>query len=382
MGTWYDERLEAQARAYERSQSLLFVARFVLLFALAAVFWTSGWSRALADGLRRGMAFPFSWALIHAAFVALAVFGYEAVLFPLSVLADFSLERAHGRTEVEFGVWLRGYLVTLLLEIGLVTGGFAGWYALMRFFPSVWWLLSAGIYALLVVGLGEWGPSQLLPKVRKPVPSSDPLLEADLRRVGREAGLEIDGADWWDFEHQEDLEDVRLTGRGRHRRAVYSEWAWRKLGRREQVFAAARHMAWIRSGAAWTIPLLQTVLAAGVFLGAALLADGAARARGLSGVTAPETFPFLVMALFGCAALAGVVAHAAVRFMELRADRFALRHAGGAEVLRSCLRQEFQHEPYAVDAPAWQVWLLRRRPTARRRLAQAEARGAAGSPAE
>lgn len=373
MGSWYDERREAQARAYDRAQALLFLARFVLLFALAALFWMSGWSRALADGLRGGFSFPFAWALIHGVFVALAVFGYEAVLFPLSVLADYSLERAHGRMEVEFGVWLRGYLVTLLLEIGLVTGGFAGLYGLMRLFPSFWWLLAAGAYAVLVGGLGEWGPSQLLPKVRPPVPSNDPLLEAELRRVGGEAGLEIEGAAWWDFEHQEELEEVRLAGSARRRRAIYSEWAWRKLGRPEQVFLAARHMEWLRSRAALAVQLLQTALAAGVFLGAAALADTAARARGLSGATAPEAFPFLVVALFGWAALAGVVAHAVVRRMELRADRFALRHAGGIEVLRRCLQQEFLHEPFAVDAPAWQIWLLRRQPTARRRLAQAKA---------
>jgi STE24 endopeptidase len=372
MGSWYDERLEAQARAYDRSQALLFLARFALLFALAAVFWMSGWSRSLAEGLRRGLTFPYSWALVHAAFVALAVFGYEAVLFPLSVLADYSLERAHGRMEVEFGVWLRGYLVTLLLEIGLVTVGFAGLYGLMRLFPSFWWLLAAGAYAALVGGLGEWGPSRLLPKVRPPVPSNDPLLEAELRRVGQVAGVEIEGAAWWDFEHQEDLEAVRLAGSGCRRRAIYSEWAWRTLGRPEQVFVAARHMAWLRSRAMLAVQLLQAGLAAMVFLGAAALADTVARARGLSGATAPEAFPFLVVALFGGAAVAGVVAHAVVRRMELRADRFALRHAGGGEVLRSCLRQDFLHEPFAVDAPAWQVWLLRRQPTALRRLAQAE----------
>ncbi len=135
MGSWYDERREAQARAYDRAQAVLFLVRFALLFALAAVFWLSGWSRALAGGLRAGLAFPFGWALVHAAFVALAVFGYEAVLFPLSVLAGYSLERVHGRLESEFGSWLRGYLGTLMLEMGLATAGFTGLYARCGCFP-------------------------------------------------------------------------------------------------------------------------------------------------------------------------------------------------------------------------------------------------------
>ena len=164
---------------------------------------------------------------------------------------------------------------------------------------------------------------------------------------------------------------MSLAGSGRRRRAIFSAQAWRGSGRREQVFLAARQMAWLRNGAGLGLLALQVALAGGVFFGAARLTDFAARVRGLPGESAPEAFPFLVVSLFSLAALAGVVAHAAARRLELRADRFALRHAGGAETLRACLRSEFEHEPFAADAPAWQVLLLRRMPTPARRLAQA-----------
>ena len=192
MEAWCDERREAQARAYDRSQALLFLLRFALLFALAAVFWLSGFSRALAEGLREWFSFPYSWSLVAVAFLALSVFGYEAILFPLSVLADYSLEKARGRLAAEFGEWLRGYAATLLLEVAIVTAGFTGIYLLMRLFPAGWWLGAAAAYAALVAGLGEWGPSRLLPRVRPPVPGGDALLEEELRQAGREAGLEIE----------------------------------------------------------------------------------------------------------------------------------------------------------------------------------------------
>lgn len=378
MAGWYDERRAAQARAYDRAQARLFLLRFALLFALAAVFWTTGASRALAAGLREKLSFPFAWPLVSAGFTALAVFGYEAILFPLSVLADYSLEHVHGRLAAEFGEWLRGFAATMLLELGIMTGAFTGLYALMRLFPTLWWLAATGAYAVLVGGLGEWGASWLLPRVRPPVPVRDPELEEELHRAGRAAGLEITGVAWWDFEHQEELEAVRLTGMGRRRRVVFSAQAWREMGRREQVFLAARHMAWLRNGAAPAVQALQVLLAAGVFCGAGAATEAAARARGLPGAGALEAFPFWVVSLFGLAALAGGIAHAVVRRMELRADRFALRHAGGAAVLVSCLRREFERAPFALDAPGWEVALLRRMPTPARRLAQA--RECAGEP--
>ena len=369
----FDERREAQARAYDRGQALLYLLRFALLFALAAVFWTSGWSRELAAGLRNWFPHPFAWPLVCAGLAALATFGYEVVLFPLSVLADFTLERHVGRLHAEFGAWLRGYVATLLIETGLMAGAFTGLYVLMRLYPSWGWLAATAAYALLVPGLGEWGPSWLLPRVRPPVPADDPELERELRRVGEIAGIEIAGAAWWDFEHQDELDDVRLAGWGRRRRAVYSAAAWRGLGRRERVFLAARHAAWHRRGAALGLIALQVALTGATFLGAARIVDWAARARGLPGATAPEALPFWVVALFGLAALAGVVAHAAARRGELRADRFALRHAGGREALAACLRYRFEREPFALAAPFWQTWLLRKTPTPAQRLAQARA---------
>ncbi len=371
MAVWYDEGLEEQARAYDRSQALLFLLRFALLFGLAVAFWMSGFSRLLADGLRERFTFPFSWPLLCVAFTALSVFGYEVILFPLSVLADYSLEKAHDRLDAEFGEWLRGFLMTLLLETGIVTAGFTGLYVLMGLLPSFWWLAAAGAYAVLVVGLGEQGPTLLLPRVRPPVRAENAPLEEELRRIGREAGLEIEGVGWWNFEHQDDLESVVLAGTGRKRRVIFSERAWKELGLREQVFLAARQMAWHRNRAGWVVHSLQVALAGGVFYGAAWLTNWAAQVRGLADAAAPEAFPFLVVSLFSLAALAGVVAHAVVRHMELRADEFALRHAGGGDALLLCLKNEFEHTPFAVDASGWQVLLLHRMPTARQRLSRA-----------
>jgi hypothetical protein len=50
-----------------------------------------------------------------------------------------------------------------------------------------------------------------------------------------------------------------------------------------------------------------------------------------------------------------------------------LEHAGGPDVLQACLQKQFLREPFALDAPLWQVLLLHRMPTPASRLAQAAA---------
>jgi hypothetical protein len=204
---------------------------------------------------------------------------------------------------------------------------------------------------------------------------------------GSAAGLEIEGVAWW-------ISSIRKgwTSRapGRERppapRQCYSARAWRELDRSEQVFLAARQMAWQRqhgpdcavqasAGGDWPPACFSARRGP--------LPTTAARARGLSGATAPEAFPFWVVALFRAARRwPGWSPMRRCGGWSWRADRFALREAGGRRgAAQSCLRQDFLHEPFAVDAPAWQVWLLRRQPTALRRLAQAESL-AAGPSAE
>jgi hypothetical protein len=69
---------------------------------LAAVFLDVGDGRGRwRTGCAGWFLFPIRLAAgLRAVFVALAVFAYEVVLFPLSVLADYSLERLHGRLDV------------------------------------------------------------------------------------------------------------------------------------------------------------------------------------------------------------------------------------------------------------------------------------------
>ena len=372
MTAWYNAEKESQARAYDRIQGQLFLLRFGLLFAAAAAFWLSGLAEAVAAGLATRFTFPLAWPLVCSWVTALAVAGYEVLLFPLSVLDDYSIERAYGRLRGEFGQWLRGYLLSMLFEIGLLSGAFTGLYALHALLPNTWWLMATWLYGTLVGGLGKLGPAWLLPRVRPPVPITDEDLLAELRRVGKLAGLEITGAGWWNFDYQDDLDAVQLTGWGRRRQVVFTERAWRELDRRELVFLAARLMGWEQRHAALGMHLLHLTLTAAIFWGGGIIVAALAQSRGDDAIH-PAILPFWVVVLFGLAAVAGVVVHAVGRRGELRADQFALRHVGGADTLQTCLRHEFEREPFALDAAWWQVLLLRKTPTPAHRLAQAAA---------
>ncbi|MDR0993458.1 MAG: hypothetical protein LBN38_02670 [Verrucomicrobiota bacterium] len=370
--TWYDERLEARARAYEWSQSALFILRFGLLYALAALFWTSGLARLLADGLRSYFSASWLWPMTHICFVAFSVLAYEIILFPLSVLAGFSLEQAYGRQPIEFNRWFMGYTGTLLLETLLWTAGFTALYSLMWLFPMWWWLVAGGAYAFFVIGLSVWGPSLLLPRVRAPVEVDDPSLLKRLRVVAGEAGLELTGLAYWEVDEGNTAAPVILAGTGRKRNVIFSTRAWRVYDPSQKLFVAARQMAGHKSGADLKLIALQIALALAVLYGADRIVERFVHGRGLASAFLPELMPFWVVSLFGLTALMGMGMHALIRREELRCDRFALRHAGGKNVLLACLRRDFEYEPFAFHASWWQLLFVRDAPSPEQRLTQAE----------
>ena len=369
---WYDEAKERRARGYWRIQSRLFVLRLLLMVGLAALFWGTGLSANLAAGLRARLTFSMAWPLISFLFVALSVFAYETLLFPLSVFDDYSLEKWYDASDVEFGEWLRLYLVTLLIEMVLVGAAFTGLFLFLRLTPAFAWAVATSVYMVLVIGLGEWGQTDLLPFIRPPKESADDEANQSLMELGESLGVRVDKVMWWDFEHQEQLRAASLTRRGKRRQLIFSEWAWNELTLEERHFVAAREMARVRSRCGWRVHGAQLLLAANVFFWSARAADSAARRWGAAGgAQAIESFPLLVIALFIGAALSAVAVHALSRRAELRADRAALRAAGGRAVLQSILAKEFAREPFGVDAEPWMIWLLQREPTAAQRLAQA-----------
>ncbi len=372
MDTWYNEKEEAAARSYEWGQSVLFLLRFALLIILAALFWTSGLSHRLADGLRTYFSGFTFWPLIYICFAAFSVMAYEIILFPLSVLSSYSLEDTHQQPPESFGGWLAGYLVSLVVAILIWTAGFTAFYVLLWLFPTWWWLAAGGLYALFVIGLSVWGPSLLLPRVRPPKPVNDAALLEKLQKTGEAAFLQITGLAKWPFDDDQSMPPVVLSGTGSKRCVVFSSTVWDTYGTDEKVFAAARQMAGHKGHADLKLIALQIILALGVLFGADRATTWFAVSRGFPDKFAPELMPFWMVAFFSLAAFMSVFIKHFKQREELRRDRFALRQAGGCGVLLSCLQQDFKEMPFAVDAPWWQRLLLRDTPTATQRLALAE----------
>lgn len=357
----YRERVRARRKLY------FFFARTILLFLLAEAFWETGLSRVLAHGLRGWFSGSPVWPLTHIFFIAFSIFAYEIVLFPVSYFEDL-LSPGKGpdagpAAAPAFGAWLLQWTLSLLIETILVTAAGTAIYTLMWLQPNLWWLSATALYAAIFVGLSVWGPSILLPRVKRMRPVQDPDLLGDLQRLGEKAGLRIQACVCWEIDdpapHSEvadaPLRNVVLAGVGRHRTVVFTADFLHRHSRREQLFLAARRMAGHKGGADVLAYAVQILLVGLMVWGASRWMTTFALQRGISDPFQPEVFPVWVAILFVLATLIGFPLHALKRHLALRCDTFALTHAGGLPVLAESFRRQFETAPFAYHATIWQI---------------------------
>lgn len=337
-----------------------------MLLLLCAIFWFSGASRALAGSIVTH--FPdlaIAWPFIRAAYVALAVLGFEILLFPLAVQTEYPYS-AHP----SFGRWLGSHFFTIFIEMILIAGGFTALYFLIRIFPH-WWLPATLGYAVIAIGIGEWGPALLLPRLHKPKAVNNPRLLEHIQQLGISAGRRIDALYEWDAEAPEEAPHARLIGMPQHIGLLFQTEVLRRLPENALLFLAARTLAWAKHPLAVRLQFSRVILAGLVFFCAEQTTAFVAIRAGLEGGSASlGAFPILAASLFGYAACFGLIINAFSRHMEIRADRFALQHCGGAETLQAYFEALFQIAPFPVKLPVWQT-LLQNAPTPAQRLAAA-----------
>lgn len=365
---WADAAAEKRLAAESRLRALLFVAQSAGLMVLSGVFWASGWSRALAEGM--ASRFPdavAAWPLLRAAYVALAVAGYECLMFPLSVWEAI----AEGeRPEERFGRWLLRHAGLVAVEAALLAGGFTALYAAARALPGAWWLAATGGYAVLALGVGEWAPTILLPRLLPPREIDDPALLEAVREAGRAFGREVAGICEWDVPlNDEELPVARLVGAGRRVKVAFPEGLPKRVPRKALVFLAARKMAWGAHVVNVRLQIVRTLFAGAVFFFTGRVVQPIALRGGLAGgAFALGAFPLLVMALFGFAGIAGLFVNALARRLELRADALATARLGGPAALERHFRELYADRPFQLSYPWWQT-LFRTVPSPVRRLA-------------
>jgi STE24 endopeptidase len=367
-----DLTTEERARNYESIHNRLFLIRVLFTVLLVSAYLFSGASVYLADGLRSR--FGSFWPVINGLYTLITVFGFSAVMFPLSLYSDFVLERRYGMSNQELEGWFVDYLKSLVIELFVATVFFEVIYAFLRYTPCLWWIWATFFYVVFVVVLAAIAPVVILPLFHKFEPIDNPSLTDAVKSFVEKAGLKVVGVFRWGLEEKTNAGNAALTGLGKTRRIVLGDTILKDYTQDEIVAVLAHEVGHYKHRDMARLIVAGSILAAVGFYLAHFFLWALVAKFAKFGIAGPDdigSFPIFIFCLLVFSLVTMPISNAYSRRREYKADAYAVGMIGSAGSLVNAL-EKLAAQNLADKNPApWIEFFLHGHPSISRRVRRA-----------
>ncbi|MFI5276568.1 MAG: M48 family metallopeptidase [Ktedonobacterales bacterium] len=368
-----DADRQEQARRYSHQQQWLSLAGLALSAALVGVLLFSGLSFWLRDTLAVVPAWqPFAdWAPLRVGAYFLALFIAAFVIgLPLSYYSGYVLSRRNGISTQSLGGWLadeaKGLLLSLVFELLAVEG----LYALLAASPRWWWLWAGAALLCLTTLLANLAPVLLLPIFYKLTPLPDGEVKSRSLALATQAHLRVRGIYSMNMSARTTAANAMVMGLGATRRIVIGDTLLDHYTPDEIETVVAHELG---HQAHWDIPKLiltqSAIMLGGLAIVQFILSATLGAVSQYHGLADPATMPLIAATLgvFGLVTLP--LSNGFSRWVEHRADVYALRATGMTGAFISAMtRLANQNLAEAYPSPIIE-FLLYNHPSIGRRLA-------------
>jgi STE24 endopeptidase len=341
--------------------------------ALYFVAWLAfGWSEAVKNWL---MGFARNdWLLV---FLYVLIIG--SILFvinlPLSFYQGYTLPHRFDLSTQSIGGWITDQVKSILL------GGILGMivleiiYAILRAFPSLWWLWVAGVLLVFNVILANLAPTLLMPLFNKFVPLGEEHAELAERllQLARRSGTYVRGVFKFDMSRRTKQANAGLTGLGNTRRIIIGDTLLNEFTPDEIETVMAHELGHqVNKDIPLGIVFSTLTTLVGLYLASLGLSYGVSVLDFTSSADI-AAFPILliVLGLYGLVTMP--VENGFSRWRERRADEYALSLTHNGAAYASALRRLANQNLADAEPEAWVEWLLYSHPALSKRIAMAEA---------
>lgn len=247
---------------------------------------------------------------------------------PLAYVSGHVVERAFGLTKQSAPAWFVEQVKALAVGTALQTPLMTAAFIVIRRRPNDWWLILAGATVPLMVLLSNLAPVLLMPLFNTFTPLSDERLREQLLTLTERSGVRVADIYEMDMSRQSEKPNAMFTGLGATKRIVLGDTLLRDFTPDEIAGVVAHELGHQVHGDIWRLIAMGGAMGFG---GAWLLSRLAPRAIAATseqtGVTEPgdeAAYPLLAILGTGLGFLAAPLQAAISRWMERRADRYAI----------------------------------------------------------
>ena len=337
------------------------VSGMALTFRSAAE-WLTGWLPAV---LHSGAS--------SALFLASLAATVQALELPFAWYQSLWLERRYGLSSQSLAHWLVDHAKAVTASSAVMVGGVSAVYFSIRHWPSIWWYVSAGAFAVAMVVLARLAPILLLPIFSRVRRLRRATLSERLVRLAERSGAPVIGVYEWAISGHTRKANAALAGVGRSRRILLSDTMLDAYSDDEIEVVLAHELSHHVHHDLWVSMLFQTATLFGGFYLAARLLVAVTPWLGLRDQADVAGAPVLLLVAGTWSFLMLPLGNALSRAQERRADHYALRLTANPAAFVAAVKRLGQQN-MAEDRPsALARWLFYSHPPLRERIAAAEA---------
>ena len=247
---------------------------------------------------------------------------------PLAYVSGLVVERAFGLTKQSTPAWfaeqVKGFAVGTALQTPLMTAAFI----VIRRRPNDWWLILAGATVPLMVLLSNLAPVLLMPLFNTFTPLNNERLREHLLALTERSGVRVADIYEMDMSRQSEKPNAMFTGLGATRRIVLGDTLLRDFTPDEITGVVAHELGHQVHGDIWRLIAMGGATGfGGAWLLSRLAPPAIAATSEQTGVTETgdeAAYPLLAILGAGLGFLAAPAQAAVSRWMERRADRYAI----------------------------------------------------------
>lgn len=281
----------------------------------------------------------------------------QIVEFPFAWYQGFALEHRYGLSTQSGAHWLADHVKAGTVGAVLAVGAASVVFFALRRWPSAWWIVSAVVCAVAMVGLARVAPVLLLPLFYRFRPLDRPQLVERLIALAARAGTDVVGVFEWVLSGHTRKANAALAGLGRTRRILLSDTLLADYTDDEIEVVLAHELAHHVHRDLWRGIAVQVLVVVGGFFVADLVLRTLSGPLGYRGLADPAALPLLMLSGGAWSFLVLPVVNALSRAQERAADRYALETTRNPDAFVSAMRR-LSLQNMAEDRPSPLVRLL------------------------
>jgi len=246
-------------------------------------------------------------------------------VFPLECYEGFFLEHKFSLSPLSFVKWFKRYL-----KRGLVAGVITliiteAVYFLLRRFPENWWIFAGFSWVLFTIILSRLAPVVILPLFYKYSPLDRDELKKRLLKLAIKSGSQVKGVFRINMSKETKKANAALVGIGKTRRIIIGDTLLNNFSDDEIEVVLAHELGHHKKLHIWKLTIFGTFITfIGLFI-TNIIMKQYLLFFGFDDISDIGAFPLLCLLLLGFSVLAMPLQNSFSRYLERRADMFALK---------------------------------------------------------